>query len=376
MNGISWSRVFAILAKEFTQIRRQRGMWVMLAAMPLFQLLMYGFAINGDPHHLKAAVLIQDEGPFARSIVAAMNNTRYVDVVAEARSPDELDRMMAYGDAVITVTIPRDFTRKVVRHENAQILVEADASDPIAMGGALGAVTGLPTTALTHDLVGALSPAPASPPFEVVVHRRYNPEGITSYNIVPGLLGTMLAMTLVMMTSTSLTRETENGTMESLLATSVKPVEIMLGKLAPYFVLGVFQCVLILTGARVLFDLPMAGGWDALLLGVILFIVGGLSLGYLISAVSKTQQQAQMYATFWFMPSMMLSGFMFPFSGMPPWAQAIGSVIPTTHFLRVVRGAMLKGYGVHDAWQSLAALGIFVVIVPALAIWRSRTTMD
>jgi ABC-2 type transport system permease protein len=376
MNEFSWSRVFAILAKEFIQIQRQRSMLVMIAFMPLFQLFMYGFAINGDPHHMKAAVLIQDEGPFARSIVAAMNNTGYLDVVAEVRTPGELDKMMALGDAVITVTIPRDFTRRVVRHEHAQILVEADASDPMAIGGALGAVTGLPSTALVHDLVGTLAPTVSAAPFETVVHRRYNPENITAYNIVPGLLGTMLSMTLVMMTASSLTKEVENGTMESLLATSVRSSEIMLGKLVPYFVLATFQAVLIITASRALFDIPMAGGWDALVLGLTLFIIGSLSLGYLISVVSKTQQQAQMYGTFWFMPSMMLSGFMFPFSGMPAWAQAIGTVVPTTHVLRVVRGSMLKGYGIAEAWPPLMGLGIFVVVVAALSIWRSRTTID
>lgn len=376
MSKFSWSRVYAILIKEFTQVRRDRASYTVLLAMPIIQLLLFGYAINDDPHHLKTAVLIQDPGPFSRSILAAMENTQYLDIVAEARSPSELDRMMALENASLTVTIPSDFTRRVVRHEHAQILIDADGSDPVAIGGALGALASLPTTALSHDLTGSLAPPQVGTPFEMVIHRRYNPENITAYNIVPGLLGTILSVTLVMLTSTSLTREHECGTMESLLATSVRPLEVMVGKLAPYVVVGLLQIVIILTFSRLLFDIPMAGGWGALGLGMLLFIFGSLSLGFLISAVSQTQQQANMYATFYFMPSMMLSGFMFPFSGMPAWARAIGTALPVTHFLRVVRGSVLKGYGIDQSWPSLLALGIFLAAISALAISRYRTTLD
>ena len=376
MNRFSWSRVYAILAKEFTQLRRDRATYIVLLGMPIIQLLMYGYALNGDPHHMKTAVLIQDEGPLSRSILAAMKNTNYFDIVAEARTPAELDHMMSVDGMPLTVTIPADFTRKVVRHEHAQILVEADASDPLSIGNALGAIASLPTTALTHDLTGSLSQPQADPPFEAVVHRRYNPENITAYNIVPGLLATILSMTLVMMTSSSLTREREHGTMETLLSTSVRPLEVMIGKLAPYVAVGLVQSVIILTFSRALFDIPMAGGWDALGIGMVLFIIGSLSLGFFISAISKTQRAAQMFATFYFMPSMMLSGFMYPFSGMPVWAQWIGTAVPITHFLRVVRGSLLKGYGISQSWPSVAALGVFMIVISTLAISRYRTTLD
>jgi ABC-2 type transport system permease protein len=376
MNKFTWSRVFAILDKELTQLRRDRATFSVLLAMPLIQLLMYGYALNGDPHHIKTAVLIQDEGPFARSILAAMNNSAYFDVVAETHSPAQLDRLMAVGDAPLTVTIPADFTRRVVRHEHAQILVEADASDPISIGSALGAIASLPTSALAHDLTGPLASPQSAPPFEAVVHRRYNPENITAYNIVPGMLAIILSMTLVMMTSSSLTREREQGTMEILLATSVRPIEVMIGKLTPYVIVGVVQAVIILVFSRVLFNIPMSGGWDALGVGMLFFITGSLSLGFFISAISRTQRAAQMIATFYFMPSMMLSGFMYPFSGMPVWAQWIGTLVPITHFLRVVRGAVLKGYGISESWHSIAALGLFMVVISALAISRYRTTLD
>ncbi|HRD29964.1 MAG TPA: ABC transporter permease, partial [Caulobacter sp.] len=294
-----------------------------------------------------------------------------------ARTPDELARAMALGRVQFTITIPADFSRRVVRGDRAQILVEADAADPSATGSAIAALAALPQEALSHDLTGALAPrAGGTPPFEVVVHRRYNPEAIAAYNIVPGLLGVILSMTLVMMTALGVTREYERGTMEGLLATPVKPIEVMIGKLAPYVLVGAIQTVLILAMARFLFDVPFAGGWDALTVGILLFIVGSLALGFLISTVARNQLQAMQMSVFYIFPSLLLSGFMFPFRGMPDWAQALGSAIPVTHFLRVVRGALLKGLGFAELWQSLAALGLFVLIVVSLAMARYRTTLD
>jgi ABC-2 type transport system permease protein len=275
------------------------------------------------------------------------------------------------------VTIPGDFTRRVARGDHAQILVEADASDPTATGGAAAALAGLPAQGLAHDLKGALAGrAETNAPFEVIIHRRYNPEAISAYNIVPGLLGVILSMTLVMMTALSVTRETERGTMESLLATPVQPIEVMVGKLAPYVVVGLVQTVIILTLARFLFDVPMLGGWAGLVAGVALFIVGSLALGFLLSTVARSQLQAMQMSMFYILPSILLSGFMFPFRGMPVWAQAIGQVVPVTHFLRVVRGALLKGQTLADMWQELAALAAFVCVVTALAMARYRRTLD
>ena len=323
------------------------------------------------------AVLVQDRGAYSRSILSALTNSSYFDITGVARTPAELDRMMAMDKAEFTVTIPPDFTRRVVRHDDAQILVEADASDPTAASGGVAALAQLPATALAHDLTGPASAATqAQPPFQVIVHRRYNPEGLTSYNIVPGLLGVVLSLTLVMMTALGVTREVERGTMETLLATPVQPLEVMIGKLAPYVLVGLVQTALILTLARGLFDVPMQGGWAALSVGVVLFIIGSLALGFLISTVSRNQRQAMQLSFFYIMPSILLSGFMFPFRGMPAWAQALGSVIPVTHFLRIVRGALLKGHGFVEMWPSLSALAIFVVAVSTLAVVRYRTTLD
>jgi ABC-2 type transport system permease protein len=379
-DGLSLNRILAVLTKEFIQLTRDRLTYGMILVMPIVQLMLFGYAINNDPRDLPTAVLVQDHGPMARSTLSALNNSGYFKIVHEATSPEELDRAIARGEVQFALTIPADFTHRVVRGDDAQILVEADASDPAATGGAISALANLPRTALSRDLVGAVAPFSGKgvdrDPFQVVIHRRYNPEAITAYNIVPGLLGVILSMTLVMMTSLGVTREYERGTMESLLATPAKPIEVMIGKLAPYVVVGLIQTVVILVLARALFAVPMAGGWDALVLGVVLFIVGSLSLGFLISTAARTQLQAMQMSFFYIMPSILLSGFMFPFRGMPGWAQALGSVIPVTHFLRVVRGSLLKGLGVEDLWASLLALAVFVVVIAAAAMSRYRRTLD
>lgn len=375
MSQLSGARILAVLIKEFIQLTRDKLTYAMILVMPIVQLLLFGYVINNDPRDLPTAVLVQDQGPMARSTLAALMNSGYFEIVRTATSPAELDAAVARGEVQFALTIPADFTRKIVRGDEAQILVEADASDPAATGGAIAALASLPRTALSRDLVGAVA-KPGGDPFEVVIHRRYNPEAISAYNIVPGLLGVILSMTLVMMTALGVTREYERGTMESLLATPARPIEVMIGKLAPYVVVGLLQTVVILTLAKVLFGVPMAGGWGALVLGVPLFIVGSLALGFLISTVARTQLQAMQMSFFYIMPSLLLSGFMFPFRGMPAWAQALGSVIPVTHFLRVVRGALLKGLDVAQLWPSLSALGLFVLAISALAMARYRTTLD
>ena len=377
MSGFSATRVWAVLIKEFKQLTRDRLTYAMILALPVVQLLLFGYAINSEPRHLPTAVLAQEDSVFARSILSGLRNSAYFDLVAQARSPSELDEMIRRGEVQFAITIPGDFTRRVARGDRAQILVEADATDPSATGPAVAALAALPSQALVGEMKGALAPkAQAKPLFEVVVHRRYNPEAVTAYNIVPGLLGVILSMTLVMMTSLSVTRETERGTMESLLATPVEPIEVMIGKLAPYVLVGVTQTVIILTIAKLLFQVPMLGGWPGLALGISLFIVGSLALGFLISTVARSQLQAMQMSFFYILPSILLSGFMFPFRGMPGWAQALGEVIPVTHFLRVVRGALLKGQGLEDMWRELAALLAFVCVVTALAMARYRRTLD
>lgn len=377
MSGLSAGRVSAVLVKEFKQLARDRLTYAMMLMIPVIQLVLFGYAVNSEPRRLPTAVLAQEDSRQARSLAAALKNSGYFDLVAQARSPAELDGLIRRSEVQFAVTIPGDFSRKVARGDEAQILVEADATDPSATGGAIAALTNLPVQALAHDLKGGLATrAPAAAPFKVVVHRRYNPESITAYNIVPGLLGIILSMTLVMMTALSVTRETERGTMESLLATPVEPLEVMAGKLAPYVGVGLVQTAVILALARFLFDVPMQGGWIGLFVGLSLFIVGSLALGFLISTVARTQLQAMQMSFFYILPSILLSGFMFPFRGMPVWAQWLGEVIPVTHFLRVVRGSLLKGQGLIDQWPELLALTAFVCAVTALSMIRYRRTLD
>ena len=377
MKGFSPDRVAAVMIKEFKQLTRDRLTYAMMLVLPVVQLLLFGYAINTEPRRLPTAVLVREDSVFARSIIGAMARSGYFQLVAQARSPAELDEMIRQGRVQFAVTIPGDFTRRVARGDHAQILVEADATDPAATGGAVAALAALPAQALAHDLKGAMAPrGQGAPPFEVVVHARYNPEAITAYNIVPGLLGVILSMTLVMMTALSVTRETERGTMESLLATPVEPLEVMAGKLAPYVAIGVVQTVIILGLARFLFGVPMEGGWAGLTLGIGLFIIGSLALGFLISTAARSQLQAMQMSVFYIFPSILLSGFMFPFRGMPAWARVLGEAIPVTHFLRVVRGALLKGQGLGDMWRELAALLAFVCVVTALAMARYRRTLD
>ena len=375
--GLSLTRMMAVLAKEFTQLVRDRLTYAMIIGIPIVQLLLFGYAINTDPRHLPTAVLVQDNGQLARSVIGSLQRSDYYSNDHDARSPAEMDELIERGDVQFAITIPGDFTRRVVRQDKAQILVEADASDPAATGSAVAALAALPREGLKHDLDGPLAFARSSDqPFEVVIQRRYNPESITSYNIVPGLVATILTMTLVMMTSLAMTRETERGTMETLLSTPLRPLEVMVGKLAPFVLVGIIQAMIIIMMARILFGVPMAGGWAALVLGLFLFIVGSLALGFLVSAVARNQLQAMQMSFFYFLPSILLSGFLFPFRGMPEWAQWLGSLLPVTHMLRVVRGAMLKGVGVYEAAPSLGALALFVLVVAGIAMKKYRTTLD
>lgn len=377
--GTSLLRIFAVLMKEFTQLRRDRIIYAMILVMPLAQLLLFGYAINTDPKHLPAAVVSHDHGRLADAVVASLERTGYVEVRHLPTSEAEMDRLMRQGRVLLAITIPPDFSQRVIKGDGAQILAEIDAADPQAAAGVAAAVAALPTEALRHDLKGPLARPAAKPPFEVVTHRRYNPAGVSAYNIVPGLLAVILSMTLVMMTALAVTREVERGTQESLLATPATPLEVMIGKLAPYVAVGLIQATVILSLAKLLFGVPLAqtaAGWFALSIGMSLFITANLALGYLISTLARSQLQAMQMSMFYMLPSLFFSGFMFPFLGLPHWARLLGEVLPTTHFLRVVRGALLKGQVLGDMGVDLAALAVILLVIGGLTIARSRTTLD
>jgi ABC-2 type transport system permease protein len=379
MMELSPARIAAVMIKEFTQLRRDRITYAMILVMPLMQLLLFGYAINTDPRHLPAAVISYDHGRLANSVVAALEQTTYVDVTHLPTSEPEMDRLLRRGEISLALTIPPDFSQRVLKGDRAQILAEVDATDPQAAGGVAAAVAALPTEALRYDLKGVAARPAGEAPFEVVLHRLYNPEGITSFNIVPGLLAIILSMTLVMMTAMAVTREVERGTMESLLSTPATAFEVMVGKLLPYVAVGILQTIIVLILARLLFSVPMAqsfAGWFALSVGIVLFITSNLALGYLISTVVRSQLQAMQISMFYMMPSLFFSGFMFPFQGLPSWARFLGEIIPITHFLRVIRGSLLKGQVLTDMTPNLLALGAFLLAVATLTVARSRTTLD
>jgi len=378
MNGLfSWSRWLAIVLKEFIQLRRDRLTFGMIVGIPVVQLLLFGFAINSDPKHLPTAIINQDRSEFSRSIVAALNNSSYFQFRRELTDEAAAERALAEGDVQFVINIPTDFSRRLLRGEKPAILVEADATDPAATGNAIAALNKLTQTALQNDLTGALQPlAQNAAPFEFRIHARYNPEAVTQYNIVPGLMGVILTMTMVLMTGLAITRETERGTMENLLATPATPLEVMTGKIIPYIFIGLIQVGLVLLLSHFVFAVPMLGSFALLLVVVLLFIAANLMVGLTFSAVAQNQLQAMQMTFFFFLPSMLLSGFMFPFRGMPEWAQWIGEMLPLTHFLRMARGILLKGNGMVEILPEVWPLLLFMAVVLAIGLKRFRRTLD
>ena len=375
--GLSWSRWIGIIVKEFIQLKRDRLTFGMIVGIPIIQLVLFGFAINSDPKQLPTAVLDNDRGLYGRSLLQGLKNSGYFAIDREVRTEAEAAALLALGKVQFVVNIPENFGRRLVRGEKPVLLVEADATDPSATGNAIAALTGVARTALARDLQGPLKGlAPPPDPVEVRVHRRYNPEGITAYNIVPGLLGVILTMTMILMTGLAMTRERERGTFENLLATPALPIEVMTGKIVPYILIGLIQVTLVLAAARLIFGVPLLGSLLLLYLSVLLFIAANLALGMTFSSIARNQLQAMQMTFFFFLPSMLLSGFMFPFRGMPDWAQVLGNVLPLTHFLHLVRGIMLKGSTLPELWPSIWPILLFMVAVIGLGLGVYRRTLD
>ena len=370
-------RLWAIVVKEFIQMRRDRVTFGMMIGVPLIQLVLFGYAINADPKRLPTAVLMADYGPQGRTVLHAIRNSGYFEFTHELTSEQEGRDVLARGDVQFVVNIPQGFTRELLRGERPAILIEADATDPAATSNAIGSLRTVLTKALEHDLKGPLAfLAGREDPIELRVHAQYNPEAITQYNIVPGLMGVVITMTMVMITGLAITRERERGTMENLLSMPTRPFEVMVGKIIPYILVGYVQLGLILLAARVLFDVPMHGNLGLLLLVAFLFITANLAMGITFSTLAENQLQAVQLSFFFFLPSLLLSGFMFPFRGMPQWAQAVGEFLPLTHFLRVVRGILLKGNGLYEITLQLWQIALFAVVALTVGIKRYRQTLD
>ncbi|MGD9925176.1 MAG: ABC transporter permease [Pseudorhodoplanes sp.] len=368
-------RTWAMVVKEFVQLRRDRLTFSTMIFIPVAQLLLFGYAINTTPRHLPTAVLVYEDSDLSRSILAALRNTSYFEITRQAKSEAEMDYLIRSGQVLFGIEIPAGFERKVRRGERPAILVAADASDPVGTGTALGALEGIISTALARDR-GLPATLQSQPAFEIRQHRRYNPAADTSLNIVPGLLGTILTMTMLIFTALSVTREIERGTMESLLSMPIRPLEIMLGKIAPYIIIGCLQAALIVITAVALFDVPIAGSITLLALLSMLFIATNLSIGYTFSTIAQNQLQAIQMSFMFFLPNILLSGFMFPFAGMPRWAQVIGEALPLTHYIRIVRGILLKGADIYDLHMEALALAGLMIVAMTLAVQRFRTTLD
>jgi len=368
-----WRKTWAMLVKEFIQLKRDRVSFAMIIMIPLVQLMLFGYAINTTPHYLPTAVLMQEQTDLSRSILAALQNTKYFRVTQLPHSEAEVDQLLASGTVLFAVEIPANFERSVRRGDTPAMLVIADATDPVASGTALGALSQVLQTALQHD-----RDVPASPvmPFEIRTHARYNPAAVTQLNIVPGLVGTILTMTMLIFTALSVTREIERGTMESLLSMPISPFEIMLGKIVPYIIVGFVQAALIISIGVLLFGVPIVGNLAVLAALSTLFIATNLSIGYTFSTIAQNQLQAMQMSMMFFLPNILLSGFLFPFAGMPVWAQYIGEALPLTHYLRIVRAIMLKGATIADLRYDTVALFALMLVAMAIAVTRFRRTLD
>jgi ABC-2 type transport system permease protein len=371
-------RFYAVISKEFLQMRRDRVTLAMIIGIPILQMVVFGFAINSDPKHLPTAILAADTGVFSRTIVTAMQNSGYFRVVKIVATEVEAERLLDEGDVQFVFSIPEQFDRSLIRGERPALLLAADATDPAATSNAMNSFRLLAENALNRQLTGSLQylNLTTAPPLRVILHPKFNQEAVTQYNVVPGLMGVVLTMTLVIITALAITRERERGTMENLLSTPVKPVEVIIGKIIPYIIVGYLQMGVILLASRFLFKVPMVGSLPLLLAVSLLFIAANLGVGLTFSTLARNQLQSVQMAFFFFLPSILLSGFMFPFRGMPVWAQYIGEVLPLTHFLRIVRGILLKGNSVQQILPNLWPIAVFLVIALGIGLTRYRRTLD
>lgn len=377
MSIISFSRIGAVLLKEFVQMRRDRMTFAMMVGIPIMQLIMFGFAINTDPRHLPTALIDRDHSTFSRSIIAAAENSTFMDISYRPQREDEAEKLIREGKVNFIFIIPENFSRDLVRGDQPQILIVADATDPSASSGAVNSMKEIVRSGLRRDLSGSLSFAGEAPPaVDVVLHKRYNPAAITQYNIIPGLLAIIIAMTMTMITAVAITREKERGTMENLLAMPLKPLEMMIGKISPYVIIGYVQACIVLLASQFVFEIPIAGSLVVLFAGVTVYIIVNLMIGFLFSSIAKTQMQAMQMTFFMLLPQILLSGFLFPFLGMPGWAQAIGQALPATHFMRIMRGVMLKGADGVDLISSFWPLGVIMLVVGSVAMLRYQRTLD
>lgn len=373
----SFRRLMGMILKEIIQLRRDRLTFAMIFGIPLFQLLLFGFVVNSDPRHLATALVLADDGPQVRRLVQGLKESDYFDFTELARSEAHARQMLERGQVTFIVSIPAGFSRDLVRGNQPTLLLEADATDPVATQGGLGQLNRIVERSLAAEFTGSLQHlVPPPPNIQVRSHALYNPEAVQQYNIVPGLMGVILTLTMVMITSLAITRERERGTMENLLSMPTRPAEVLIGKIIPYVVIGYVQVGLILLASYYIFKVPIRGSVPLLLFSALLFIAGNLAMGITFSTAARNQLQALQMTIFVYLPSILLSGFLFPFRGMPVWAQWAGEILPITHFLRIARGIMLKGNGWHEVSHELWPIALFTALIMFVGIKRYRQTLD
>lgn len=377
MNPFSFFRLWGLIVKEFTQFKRDHNTFAMVIVLPIIQLVLFGLAINMNPQYLPSAVINFDDGPFSRTLIQGLENTKYFSFKYAPTSEAAAKKLMNTHQVLFILTIPPDFSRRLVRGEYPAALLEVDGTDPVSVGYAISASSNLMQNVFQHDLLGPLDSLNSKPgPAELRVHTKYNPSIITQYNIIPGLLGSVLTMTFVMVASMALTRERERGTMENLLATPILPLEVIIGKAAPFIIVGYAQVVIVIFLATWFFRVPLVGSLALLLILALPFILANLFVGIMLSTMANTQLEASQISMFFFLPSMLLSGFAFPFKGMPFWAQWLGNILPLTHFINIVRGIMLKGINFAEAWIDVWPILVFMVVMLAISMKRYRKTLD
>ena len=377
MIRFSWQRFIAIMRKEFIHMRRDRVTIGMLLITPLMQLLLFGYAINLTPRHLPTVIVSQDHSDFTRQLITGIENTKYFDIVNANATEQQAEQMIRRDKTLFVLNIPANFSRDLIAQKKPSLLLTVDATDPASTGSATAAMQQLVTQVFNLEFQRGLSYLQSTPPpYQLVIHNQYNPESITQYNIVPGLMGVILTMSSIMITALAMIRERELGTIESLLATPVRPLEVMIGKIIPYILVGYVQQLIIWIMAQILFHVPSEGSLFLLLLATLPFIAANLTVGLTFSTLARNQLQALLMTFFFFLPSILLSGFMFPFHGMPEWAQWLSQILPLTHFNRIARGIMLKDNHFADIWPQIWPLLLFILGSGWICMRRYRNTLD
>jgi ABC-2 type transport system permease protein len=379
MSTLSFARIYGLIRKEFILISRDRGTIAMLVIMPIMLLILFGFAIDMDPKHLPTAIINYDESPLTRSFISNLESSRYFKIVDTKTDPHTTSLNLSSGKLGFAIIIPANFTRHFIRGENPELLVKIDGSDPGSSATALGNVQPILTNALNQFTQQGLS-SPNTNAIKrtahLVIHRLYNEENKSAFNIVPGLIGVLLTLTMVMLTSTAITSEFDSGSMEMLLSTPLLPTEIILGKVLPYIVLGYLQLTSVLIFGKLLIHIPIQGSLLLLYVAAAPFIIANLMVGMIFSTLAKTPMQAMQLSVFYQLPSMFLSGYIFSFYGMPKWAQLIGSCLPMTYFMRIARGIMLKGNELQQIVPNIIPIILIALVLIILTKIIFRKTLD